>query len=346
MAPSAAAASPLVIPLFLAHQGCPHRCVFCNQYSITGQAGGAQLAAGVVAETIDTWLARPRRLADRPVQVAFYGGSFTGLAPDTQAELLQAVAPYLVRGEVATIRLSTRPDYVTAATVAFLRDHGVGVVELGVQSLDEAVLAASRRGHGVEAVARAFRELKAGGFAVGGQLMVGLPGDSARSALASARALAALGPDFVRIYPALVIRGSELARSYAAGGYRPLTLARAVALTARLKAVFDRHHIPVVRMGLQAADSLARDLVAGPFHPAFGELVLSRLLFRQARRLLAALPAGAPRVLVASPADQSILRGPGNASLARLAALGLADGLELSFDPAQPRHTLRLATAP
>lgn len=341
MPPPAVSFTPLVIPVFIAHQGCPHCCLFCNQHSITGRDNPGNSAADVAA-IIDTWLARPRRQPARPVQVAFYGGSFTGLARDRQAELLAAVAPYLARGEVDAIRLSTRPDYVDADTALFLRDRGVAVVELGVQSLDDAVLAASRRGHSAAQVVTAFEHLRAAGLTVGGQLMVGLPGESTVSALASGRALARLAPDFVRIYPALVIRNSALAHRYAAGHYRPLSLLKAVAVTARLKTIFDRHRIPVVRMGLQPADSLTRDLVAGPFHPAFGELVLSRLFFKRVRSLLASLPPGVPRALAVAPADQSILRGPRNLSMQRLAALGLAERLELVFDPAQPRHAVRL----
>ncbi|MDH5299209.1 MAG: radical SAM protein, partial [Desulfobulbaceae bacterium] len=274
------------------------------------------------------------------------GGSFTGLAPSYQRQLLAAVHPYLEQGLVGSVRLSTRPDSIDGQTASFLRGHGVEVVELGVQSLDEKVLAMSRRGHSVASVAAAFGYLKEQGLRVGGQLMIGLPGETTSSALAGAQALARLGPDLVRIYPTLVIRGSDLAALHAAGGYRPLSLLKAVALAGRLKEIFDRYRIPVVRMGLQPGPALERDLVAGPYHPAFGELVLSRLLFKQVRALLAGLPAGAGARLAVAPADQSILRGPGNRSLRRLEALGLARRLELVFDPAQPRHAVCLLDSP
>ncbi len=336
--------SPLVIPIFIVHQGCPHRCVFCNQESITGrnQAAIRPVRAAEVVATIDTWLARAGACHGRAVQVAFYGGSFTGLPRDYQEELLAAVNPYLEDGRVQAIRLSTRPDCLDEETVSFLKGYGVGVVELGVQSMDERVLAASGRGHDVAAVKTAFRLLRAGGMRIGGQLMLGLPGEATVSALAGARALAALKPDFVRIYPTLVIRGSVLADRYLAGGYQPFSLLRAVAVAVRLKTIFAQHRIQVVRMGLQPSESLEHDLLAGPYHPAFGELVLARIFFKRVRALLVDIPVGAVRTLSISPGDLSIFRGQRNSSVHRLEVLGLSARMELYLDPEQPRHTVRL----
>lgn len=336
--------SPLVIPLFIAHQGCPHRCVFCNQESITGRAQAAMRPVRVpeVTATIDTWLARSGDCATRPVQVAFYGGSFTGLPRGYQEELLAAVHPYLAQGRVNAIRLSTRPDCIDPETVSFLKSTGVEVVELGVQAMDDRVLAASGRGHTVAAVREAFRFLQEGGLRVGGQLMLGLPGETTISAFAGARALAALAPDFVRIYPTLVVRGSVLADRYAAAVYQPLSLSKAVALGAGLKTIFDQHHIPVVRMGLQPSPSLEQDLLAGPYHPAFGELVLARIFFNRVRSLLADIPVGAMRTLSIAPADLSIFRGQHNSSVHRLDVLGLSARMRLHLDPGQPRQTVRL----
>jgi len=336
--------TPLVIPLFIAHQGCPHRCVFCNQESITGreQAALRPVRAPEVTATIDTWLARSGGDHGRSVQVAFYGGSFTGLPREYQDELLTAVRPYLAQGRVSAIRLSTRPDCIDRETVSFLRKSGVELVELGVQAMDDRVLAASGRGHTVAAVQDAFRLLREEGMQVGGQLMIGLPEETTVSARSGARALALLAPDFVRIYPTLVVRGSALADRYAAGSYQPLSLSKAVARVAGLKTIFDQHDIPVVRMGLQPSESLERDLLAGPYHPAFGELVMGRLFFKRVRTLLAGIPASAMGTLSISPADLSIFRGQRNCSVHRLDALGLSGRMRLHLDPRQPRHTVRL----
>jgi len=339
---SAASRPPFIIPFFIVHQGCPHRCVFCNQTSITGQAEGAgqitprQVAAGIAAR-----LDRPRRYPEAEVQVAFYGGSFTGLPPGRQAELLAAVAPFLEQGLVRAVRLSTRPDCVDHGTAVFLADRGVRIVELGVQSMDAAVLAASGRGYGPGEVGRALRNLRGAGLQVGGQLMVGLPGENSRRAMDSARQLAALAPDFVRIYPTLVVAGSALALDYAAGSYRPLSLHQAVARTARIKAIFDACTIPVVRMGLQDGTALTQHLIAGPHHPAFGEMVLAWLFFKKVRHVLRQR-AGKGGCLTMAAADESIFRGPGNLYRQRLMALGLLTGVEVVFEYGLPRHTVRV----
>lgn len=338
---------PLIIPVFITHQGCPHRCIFCDQHAITGRSRRREdeITPDRVAAIVDEWLARSGRRPAAGVQVAFYGGSFTGLPRERQAELLGAVSPYLADGRVDSVRLSTRPDYVDSSTPLFLRDRGVGCVELGVQSMDEAVLAASGRGYGAACVEKAVGLLREAGLKIGLQMMIGLPAETTARLIRSARRLAVLKPDFVRIYPALVIKGTGLHHLYAAGRYKPLTLSRAVAKTVRLKTLFDRHAIKIVRMGLQPSAALEGRVVAGPYHPAFGELVLSRALFRSARSLLVqALKAG-PRQMSINPKDVSILRGPGNCSMNRLAGLGLLHATELVCDPGQQRQTISVRPA-
>ena len=333
--------SPFIIPIFIAHQGCPHQCLFCNQRSITGAAEG-MTGAREVAETIRAQLAWPRRHPEAPVQVAFYGGSFTGLPMERQEELLGAAQPFLASGQVQELRLSTRPDYVTPEIAGFLREQGVGIVELGAQSLDDGVLAASGRGHTAAQVGAAVACLKEAGIRVGLQLMLGLPGDSTIMALASARRAVALGPDLVRLYPCLVISGSPLAELYRQGKYQPLSLPRAVALAGRLWSIFKAQGIPVVRMGLQPSPSLEETMLAGPYHPAFGELVLSRLFFNRVRAALAARAPHQSHRLSLSKADESIYRGKGNGNVKRLAALGLLGGVETVFSAGQPRQSVVL----
>ena len=335
--------TPFVIPIFISHQGCPHQCLFCNQRSITGAPDGV-VGAREVEETIRTQLAWPRRHPEAPVQVAFYGGSFTGLAMERQRELFGAAQPFLASGQVQELRLSTRPDYVTPEIAGFLREQGVGIVELGAQSLDDRVLATNGRGHTGAQVRTAVACLKAAGIKVGLQLMLGLPGDSTVTALASARAAAELGPDMVRLYPCLVISGSPLAELYRQGQYQPLPLSRAVALAGRLWSIFKTHRISVVRMGLQPSSSLEKTVLAGPYHPAFGELVLSRLSFNQVRAELSTRSPQQSHRLYLAKADESIYRGKGNANVKRLAALGLLEGVETVFSASQPRQTVVLAS--
>ncbi|MFH1216739.1 MAG: radical SAM protein [Pseudomonadota bacterium] len=339
--------APYVIPFFISHQGCPHQCVFCNQHAITGSSGQTSVSGEVVADEISQTLARPRNTL-RPVQVAFYGGSFTGLDRSRQEELLGAVRPFLQRGEVDFIRLSTRPDYVDEEIALFLKNSGVGLVELGIQSFDPVVLELCRRGHGIGQVENAFSHLRGAGIGVGGQLMVGLPGEKSGRVLAGARLLVALRPDLVRIYPTLVLKGSPLAALLETGHYRPLPLPRAVALCSRMKEIFDQASIPIVRMGLQPTPSLERELLAGPYHPAFGELVQARLYFRRLRSRLGCLQKergnGTIKLLL-SDSDRSLLYGRKRYYLDRLAGLQLLQGVEIDYVAGKPRmaigHELR-----
>jgi histone acetyltransferase (RNA polymerase elongator complex component) len=336
---------PLVIPFFIAHQGCPHRCVFCNQHAITGQAAGPLPDRDLIRAEVSACLARPRRAERREVQVAFYGGSFTCLPEARQRELLGAVQPFLAEGTVDEIRLSTRPDYIDPGIVDFLKGQGVGTVELGIQSMSDRVLAASGRGHTVADSERAIRCVQDGGLKVGAQLMIGLPDDHPALLFKGVERLAFLKPDLARIYPAVVLRGSGLESRYLAGEYRPLSLARAVAISGRVKEIFDKSGVRVVRIGLQETDTLQDDIVAGPYHPAFGEMVLSRNLYRKVRPALGLLKGSACYELRVAAADQSVLRGPGNANLKRLAAKGLLDQVELIFEDNRPRGTISMVAA-
>lgn len=291
-------------------------------------------------------LARPRRRPDAKVQVAFYGGSFTCLPFARQKDLLGAVRPFLEANLVDSLRLSTRPDCVTAENAVFLREQGVKVVELGAQSLDDRVLSASDRGHSAAQVAAAVACLKEAGLRVGLQLMLGLPGESTAGLMAAARRAALLAPDLVRLYPCLVIAGSPLASLYRQGHYRPLGMSRAIALAGRLWQIFTDRGISVARMGLQPSSVLEQSVLAGPYHPAFGELVLSRLLFKRVRSVLAGRPfADRPCRLALAREDESLYRGKGNENVKRLAALGLLAGVETVFVSGQPRQTVELLPA-
>jgi histone acetyltransferase (RNA polymerase elongator complex component) len=330
---------PLVIPIFIPHEGCPHCCIFCNQHSISGQASEPVTPARV-AETIRTWLDRARPGNQDPVQVAFYGGSFTGLPARRQAELLGAVRPFLDQGRVQTLRLSTRPDYIDQERLDLLVQHRVGIIELGAQSCDDRVLLRAGRGHDGAAIVAAAALIKARGLRLGMQLMLGLPGDSFRTLRQTVRTVVGLQPDFVRLYPVLVLRCSGLESLYHQGGYKPLSLGRAVVLAASMKKRFDDQGIQVVRMGLQPTLELERALVAGPYHPAFGEWVNSRLMLHLARRALARVP-GTDRVaLVIADRDQSVFRGHRCANIHRLRQLGLLERFTLRTDPDQPRQTV------
>lgn len=330
---------PLVIPFFIPHHGCPQRCTFCNQAAITGRAEGHIPEAAEIAGTIEAYLAT-KSASRGETQVAFFGGSFSGLPDDLQERLLGAVAPFLADGRVAGIRISTRPDYLDQARIAFLKARGVILVELGVQSLDEAVLARCGRGHTSVDSLEAIRLLQKAEVRVGVQLMVGLPGEKTGRLLAGAKVLAGFKPELARLYPALVLKDSRLAGDFLAGRYQPLGLTKAVALCASLREIFTEHGVKVVRIGLQETDGLPGEVLAGPHHPAFGELVLSWSLHRRLRKLLAG--GSKPRRVVISSADQSVFRGKGNSCLEGLRSKMVLDGVEVAFDPDQPRGQVKM----
>ena len=266
---------PFIIPIFIPHQGCPQRCVFCNQHTITGTA---DIENDGIGKTIDQYLAF-RNTPRAPTQVAFYGGNFLGLPPQRRNAYLEELSPYLKSDSVQQIRFSTRPDTVETNILDELAPYPVSVVEIGAQSMDDAVLRHSRRGHSQEDTVTAVRRLKQRDISVGVQLMVGLPGETKASAVDSARRVAALKPDFVRIYPTIVLSGSPLAGWFNAGRYHPLSLEAAIDVVRDQLGIFTKTGIQVIRIGLQASPELDGDLsvLAGPYHPAFGHMVYSRV---------------------------------------------------------------------
>ncbi len=291
---------------------------------------------------IRTWLGRSGKRRRSRVQVAFYGGSFTCLEMRRQRELLDGVAPFIKSGVVQEIRLSTRPDSITGKGVAFLRRRHVRIVELGAQSLDNLVLGKSLRGHSAEDTIRASELLKNEGMELGLQLMVGLPGQNFTSLRRTIAQVVRLCPDFVRIYPVLVVAGSGLAHLYRRGEYCPLSLAKAVLQVAWMKKKLMAGGIRVVRMGLQPGPELEQSLLAGPYHPAFGELVHSRLMLQQTRQLLAGVGKNAKAILSVAERDLSVFQGIRRANIERLTSLGLSDRFILKTDPDQCRGTVRL----
>ena len=273
-----------IIPVFVPHWGCPHACVFCNQRSITGQRKSA--TAEDVQQAIETAAAFLPQGEKR--QLAFYGGSFTAIPAEDQEALLGAAQPYLKRGEISSIRLSTRPDAIDGETLERLRRFGVETIELGAQSMDEEVLRLSGRGHTAQDVERASRLIRAAGFSLVLQMMTGLPGDTEDKSLETARRLIALRPDGVRIYPTVIVRGTALYEQWRAGLYREHTVEDAVSACARLLPLFEQAGIDVLRVGLNPTEELSGgEAAAGAYHPALGELVRSRVYRNRAEELLA-----------------------------------------------------------
>ena len=272
------------IPIFISHEGCPNDCVFCNQRTITSKVKAMTLPE--VAEQIQLYAST---LDDKTyAELAFFGGSFTGIDAGLQEEYLKLASEYKKAGIIKAIRLSTRPDYISREILDRLKYYEVDTIELGVQSLNDNVLKASNRGHLSCDVYHAVELIRSYGFRLGIQLMVGLPGDTKERSLLSSQLTALLRPEFVRIYPTLVIRDTELSRLSEQGLYHPLSLKTAIEWTKEMYLVFLRSQIPVIRMGLQPTDLIAegKEVLSGPFHPAFRQLVESAYFLDVMKRIL------------------------------------------------------------
>lgn len=264
-----------VIPVFLPMLACPHRCVYCNQYVISGQQNLPSLDD--VTALIDSYLKTIP--SDCHKRVAFFGGSFTCLPEQIQNRYLDVVQPYLCEGLIEGIQLSTRPDYINDHILQNLKSKGVTLIELGAQSLDDDILLRCGRGHTVADVENASRLIRRYGIDLGLQMMIGLPGDAREKSMRTAERIAAFGASCTRIYPTLVVEGTALADDYLAGRYQPLTVEEAVEWCKDLYVFFQSASITVLRMGLHPTKDLreGEHLLAGPFHVSFKELVLTAL---------------------------------------------------------------------
>jgi len=310
---------PFIIPLFLPHAGCPHQCVFCNQVSITGSRQAA-VKTDQIRSQIHQFLEykNDRR---KPVQISFYGGNFLGLKNGEITRLLDLAAEFIRQGPVDSIRFSTRPDTITPEHLDIIAKYPVETIELGVQSMDDHVLELAERGHSAADTVRAVERLKQRQFTIGLQMMVGLPGDNETRSLITAEKIVGLQPDFVRIYPTIVVKNSQLAKMYQKGTYKPLSLTTAVTRVKKLYLHFKKHDIQVIRMGLQASEDLEDDatVLAGPYHPAFGHLVYSAVFYDAAQEALDSNKILSDTITISvSPRSISKMRGLNNENIKKL----------------------------
>ena len=265
-----------IIPIFVPHLGCPNDCIFCNQKSISGQM--KQVTEEEVEKTIQEFL-NSFKDENLYTEIAFFGGSFTGIDIELQEKLLKIAYKYVKEKRVDGIRVSTRPDYIDKNELKLLKKYGVKTIELGVQSANDYILKRAKRGHTFEDVKKASKLIRRYGFTLGHQMMVGLPDSTWIDEMNTAKELAKLKPKIIRIYPVLVIKRTELETEFAKGEYHPITLEQAVERCKELYYFFDKKKITVIRMGLQNTDiisnpeNVSSEVVAGPYHEAFGQLV-------------------------------------------------------------------------
>lgn len=271
-----------IIPIFVPHLGCPNDCIFCNQKSISGQK--KNMTKEEAKKIIDDYLENIKN-EEAGVEIAFYGGSFTAIETNLQEELLETAYEYIKEGKVESIRISTRPDYIDKETLKRLKKYKVKTIELGVQSSNDYILKRANRGHTFEDVKKASKMIRWHGFKLGHQMMVGLPESTRIDEINTAKALIKLKPKMVRIYPVLVVKNTKLEKECEEGNYQPLSVVQAVEVCKEIVRIFANKKIDIIRIGLQNTDEISdptnknSEVVAGPYHPAFRQLVESAMWY-------------------------------------------------------------------
>lgn len=272
------------IPVFIPELACPFRCVYCNQEKISGRK--LIPSDKEIISNIESHL-KSFKQKQRNVNIAFFGGSFTGIPKDQQEHYLQLAQPFIETGQINGIQLSTRPDYINEEILDLLKKYNVNTIELGAQSLDEVVLKQVRRGHTVDDVAKSAALIKERGFKLGLQMMIGLPGDTLERAKKTAAKIIELKADNTRIYPSLIIKDTAMHLWYKQGKYKPLSLNEAVEWTSEIYPMFEYAGVKVLRVGLHPSEGLlsGEELIAGPFHVSFKELVLTQIWKKKLKNL-------------------------------------------------------------
>lgn len=264
-----------IIPIFVPHRGCPHYCIFCNQKKITGVS--TDITKEDVRNIIEEYLQTIDK--DASIEIAFFGGSFTAIDIDIQKDLLSVAREYVEKNIIDDIRLSTRPDCINDEILTMLKEYRVSIIELGVQSLDDRVLIDSVRGHSDEDVFKSADLIKSYGIKLGLQMMTGLPSDTEEKCIYTAKKFIELKPDCVRVYPTLVVRDTGLEKLLNESKYSPFTLEQSIDIVKKVLVLFYINNINVIRVGLQATEDIAigKEVLAGPYHPAYRELVESKM---------------------------------------------------------------------
>ena len=271
-----------IIPIFVPHLGCPNDCIFCNQKSISGQK--SNMTKEKAKEIIENYLKSIDK-ENAQIEIAFFGGSFTAIEEERQEELLQVASEFVKSGQVESIRVSTRPDAIDKKILKRLKKYKVKTIELGVQSSNNYILKRINRGHTFEDVKRAAKLIRWNGFRLGVQMMVGLPESTTIDEINTAKELIKLKPKMVRIYPVLVIKNTPLEKELEKGTYKPLTLVQAVEVCKEIVRLFHNKNIDIIRIGLQPTDEISEpgseksEVVEGPYHPAFRQLVESAMWY-------------------------------------------------------------------
>ncbi len=316
------------VSIFIPHIGCPHRCTFCDQKSISGAAKPP--SGEDVAKLLEE---QAYHLMDKGycAEIAFFGGSFTAVPRGYMVQLLEAAKSAMERYPVYSgIRCSTRPDCISEEIIGILREYGITAVELGAQSMDDEVLRLNERGHTAEDVRQASSLIKHSGIELGLQMMTGLYGDTPEKTLNTAREFAEINPSTVRVYPTVILKGTRLGELYQSGEYRSFGFEETVDLCAAVLRLFSENGISVIRMGLHASTDVEREMLGGVYHPAFREIVESRIFLEDLKKQILGAEKG-KYLVYTDPKNISKAVGQNKCNINALAMMGY----EVKFKPRQ-----------
>ena len=296
-----------IIPVFIPHKGCPNDCVFCNQKAITART--ADVSPEDVKNLIERYLPTLQGRGLETIEVAFFGGSFTGIPMEEQSAFLAVAKEYKDKGLIHKIHMSTRPDYINEKILDNLKKYDADIIELGVQSFDPEVLAASNRGHEAEDVYKACELIKSYGFELGIQLMIGLPEDDLEKCIYSAKEAVKIGPSIARLYPTIVLNDTELLEMYRRGEYKPMTTEEAVSVTKEMYKILDDAGINIIRVGLKSTDLIAEggEIQGHTYHPAFRQLVEGAIAREQLEEQLNGAKAGTFAFVSSGPSFSNMI---------------------------------------
>ena len=303
-----------IIPIFIPHRGCKNECVFCNQRRISGET--RDVTEDDVRNEIEKYLEMYKDNA-RKKQIAFFGGSFTGLDIEDQVRFLNVANEYIEKGLVENIRISTRPDYISELILKILKQKNVKVIELGVQSMDDEVLLKAQRGHTAQDVIKASKLIKKYDFVLGHQVMVGLPDSTLEKEICTMEKCIELKPEIIRIYPVYVLRDSKLWDMYEQGEYTPLELEDAVKRTSQMYSMCIKNNINVIRIGLQTTETINSKNVqiAGPVCDNYKERVLSYISYNNVKEKLYKVKPNKQVRLIVSPREVNYIVGNNKSNL-------------------------------
>ncbi|MDO5303806.1 MAG: radical SAM protein [Clostridia bacterium] len=293
-----------IIPIFIPHKGCPNDCVFCNQKKITARNGKVTMED--VINTIETYLSTLEESSVETIEVAFFGGSFTGIPMEEQSAFLSVAKEYKDRGRIDKIHMSTRPDYINEEILDNLKKYDADTIELGVQSFDDEVLKKAGRGHDSSIVYKSSQLIKDYGFELGIQLMIGLPGDTMETAIYSAQETVKINPSIARLYPTIVINDTELYNMNMRGEYKPLSQEEAIKRTKEMYKIIDGAGINIIRVGLKSSDIINEngEISGNTYHPAFRQLVEGEIAKERVEDQLLAAGLAGEADLNSAKADQ------------------------------------------